>query len=109
MSSYVYFIGAVNRNDCLEAIKIGKANDPFKRLSQLHKSTGVYQGYVLMCFTEYEDEETALRNEKDLHECFSEERIDKEWFRPSLSLLSFICRELAEQDFPIASDIGIRT
>jgi len=70
--SYVYMIRSG------ECVKIGKSDDPRKRLDQMQ--TGNPQELKLIGFWESED---ACKDEQRLHEIFAEGKERGEWFRVS--------------------------
>jgi hypothetical protein len=77
-SSQVYFIAAAR-----SAIKIGISNSPETRLTELQ--TAHYEKLVLLGTMP-----GHLKTEWYLHHHFAEERLQREWFRPSSRLLSFV-------------------
>ena len=85
---YIYFIGANSVEGNLEAIKIGKANNPSERLSQIQSST--HLNLELMGCRKYKSSEDALNAEKYYHEKFGHIRIRGEWFKVSNELVKVI-------------------
>jgi hypothetical protein len=77
----VYFI----KNPITNKIKIGKSNDPQKRLRQLQNAAGDPLEMLLVINTE-SDKQT----EEKLHDLFISSRSLGEWFLPSNEIISFI-------------------
>ena len=82
---YVYFIKTCDNK---QLVKIGKATDVDKRLSQLQTGNGSTLAVVgkIKC----DSEEEALTLESTIHKAFSNLRIRGEWFRWSVNLRNFI-------------------
>ena len=96
---FVYFIGAIdNRRGTLESVKIGKANNPFKRLCEIQTSTPL--DLVMMGYCAYDSEDLAVEAEKKYHQKFKRLRLRGEWFKVSKELLEEICQfEVKKEDF----------
>ncbi len=75
----IYFI----QNEVTKNIKIGKSNNPLKRLSSL--MTGSAESLILLRVIDGDRAE-----EKKLHEMFSDYRIRGEWFRDNEQITNFI-------------------
>lgn len=79
VSSYIYAISDGNN------IKIGKSNNPHKRIDSLQTSNSnpLYIVATLNCTSQTQ----AFRLEKKLHRVFSKHRLKGEWFSISEELL----------------------
>ena len=89
MNSYVYFIGSVNPNtSALEAVKIGKSDNPRQRLLALQ--TANPNDLVLLKIVDCPSVDEAYEIEKVYHEDYRDMRLNGEWFGISANLLSEI-------------------
>lgn len=73
-NSYVYLIESTSGH-----FKIGKSNNPEKRLSQLKTTQGPYE-YRLLWKIPFESEAEATQYEWLCHEDHSDTRVRGEWF-----------------------------
>jgi len=77
---YVYFIRSGKKG----AIKIGKSNNPEKRVKELQ--TGNPYKLYLIAFIHCETEEGAIKLERKIHRLFKKRRMIGEWFHPHINL-----------------------
>ncbi len=84
-SGYIYFIQQQAGNKLL--VKIGRSNDPIRRLRQLR--TSVPYGITVLGIMPTMDD---VRSEKMIHQRFKHLRVSKrqEWFRITVPLLLYI-------------------
>ena len=88
-SSYVYFIGAFDwKTGSLEAIKIGKANNPPSRLKELQTATP--HKLTLLGSLGCNTEKQALDFEEYFLDRYSDLKIHGDWVKASEGLLSYI-------------------
>ena len=80
---HTYFI----QGEPLTPIKIGKCENPAKRLAQLQTGSPHILRHLLILEGD---------NEREMHERFKNDRIRGEWFYPSKELLDFIKTKLEE-------------
>ena len=88
-SSYVYFVGSYHMTtNELEAIKIGKANEPEKRLLSIQSSTP--HRLVLLKTIKCKDSDHAYETESVYHKKYQSLKIKGEWYSVSDELQSEI-------------------
>lgn len=95
---YVYFIGSIDKKQSL--IKIGKANDPIRRLMELQ--TGSADRLRIIGSVKCRNSDHALQVEKLAHNLFWKQRRHGEWFnlrRTQISQVhSFIAKAAKRQE-----------
>lgn len=82
---YVYLLGGTELNDGKRAYKIGRAKDPTKRTEVL--KTQLPMAVEIVC-TLWSEDYKAL--EKRLHEHFSSQRLNGEWFELSQTDVKYV-------------------
>ena len=92
--SYVYFIGSIDvRTETLNAVKIGKSDNPVCRLGNM--GTDNKDALVLMNTIEYPNPQEALTRERQLHKQFEPSRLRGEWYSVTPELLQVVYNEKA--------------
>lgn len=77
---YVYFIRSGKKGD----IKIGKSNNPEKRMAELQ--TGNPKKLRLIASIHCKSEQEAFSLEKKIHQLFRKRRLHGEWFHKNIHL-----------------------
>jgi hypothetical protein len=88
---YIYFVEEIGR----KAIKIGRSEDPFRRLGGL--GTANPRPLRLLFLIQCLNTAQAVSLEQKLHKVYAEYNIRGEWFRRSPELVSLISKHLASQ------------
>ena len=89
MTTYVYFIGAINRNaKSLNAIKIGISQNPKQRIRDLQNNNA--NDLVFLKITECAKIESARLIEKRYKLAYLDDWLNGEWFSVSAQLLAEI-------------------
>lgn len=73
--SYVYLIESTSGH-----FKIGKSNDPERRLAQLQRTRGPFE-YRLILKVPFESEEEAVEFERLCHDEYRYQHVRGEWFK----------------------------
>ncbi len=101
------FVYAANSQSFPDIIKIGKADDIPRRLSSLNTSMPVHPYTLIASFGSFD----ALKSEKEAHYYFTEQRVEREFFKISESQAKIYFaqkqREHLEHKFEVKAEISL--